>query len=92
MNRQAEDGPLKYNFTDEGLVKQLDVTDLQQKQLAKGLLAIVKTDGDYAIVPGVVADKVALRDESIIISHAEVEEVDEDDPYKDYVIPDDLMW
>jgi hypothetical protein len=92
MNRQAEDGPLKYNFTDEGLVKQLDVTDLQQKQLAKGLLAIVKTDSDYAIVPGVVADKVALRDESIIISHAEVEEVDEDDPYKDYVIPDDLMW
>lgn len=92
MNQQAEDGEQSYNFTDGTQVKQLKVNDVQQKQLASGLLAIVKTDEDYAIVPGVVADKIAQRDESLVISHSHEEVPDEDDPYKDYVIPDDLMW
>ena len=35
-----------------------------------------------------------MRDEESIVDTqtASTDEVDEDDPYKDFVIPDDLMW
>jgi len=86
------EGELVYNFTDGSSVKQLKVNDKTQKQLANGHLCIVRFEDDYVVIPGVVSDKIALRDESILVSKSEVEEVDEDDPYADYVIPDDLMW
>lgn len=85
-------GELAYNFTDGTAVKKLNVNDKTQQQLAKGFLTIIKEGDDYALLPNVVAEKIAQRDASLLIIQAEVESVDEDDPYKDYVIPDDLMW
>ena len=85
-------GELAYNFTDGTAVKKLNVNDKTQQQLAKGFLTIIKDGDDYALLPSVVAEKIAQRDASLLIVQAEVESVDEDDPYKDYVIPDDLMW
>lgn len=51
-------------------------------------------DCDYAIIPAVVADKIAQRDaDSIVLNSAlSQEEQDEDDPCADFKIPDDLMW
>ena len=48
----------------------------------------------YAIIPASVADKIAQRDESsIVLNNALSQEAqDEDDPYADFKIPDDLMW
>ncbi|MBD4641712.1 DUF2058 family protein, partial [Xanthomonas citri pv. citri] len=45
-------------------------------------------------IPAVVADKIAQRDaDSIVLNSAlSQEEQDEDDPYADFKIPDDLMW
>jgi uncharacterized protein YaiL (DUF2058 family) len=44
-------------------------------------------------VPAVVADKIKQRDESVVLSQQAVNtDIDEDDPYADYQIPDDLMW
>lgn len=84
-----------YNFTDNNKVKKLEVSDKIQKQLANGLLSIVRiseAEDDYAVIPSVVSDKIALRDESVLVAQNVLEEPDEDDPYADYVIPDDLMW
>ncbi|MBS5195373.1 MAG: DUF2058 family protein, partial [Morganella morganii] len=49
---------------------------------------------EYAIIPAVVADKITQRDaESIVLNNALAQdEADEDDPYADFKIPDDLMW
>ncbi|MNP63046.1 hypothetical protein D3C76_1583930 [compost metagenome] len=71
-----------------------------QSQLISGRLAIARLitdknpDGEYAIIPAIVADKIAQRDESSIVLNAELskEAKDEDDPYADFVVPDDLMW
>ena len=51
-------------------------------------------DSEYAIIPAVVADKIAQRDESYIVLNSALSEdvQDEDDPYADFKIPDDLMW
>lgn len=92
MNKQASVGDIKYNFSDGNSVEFILVSETQQKQLANGQLSIVKYKTDYTIIPSIVAEKIALRDESVIVSKAEKEQTDEDDPYADYVIPDDLMW
>ncbi|GAM67145.1 nucleoprotein/polynucleotide-associated enzyme [Vibrio sp. JCM 19236] len=52
-------------------------------------------DGEgYAVIPTVVAEKIATRVPEAVVATAEPTEetVDEDDPYKDFVVPDDLMW
>lgn len=90
------DAEIKYNFTDahSQKVKSMYVTELQQYQLAKGLIAIAFNGEKNVLIPRVIADKAAERDASAILYIAEIRDdtPDEDDPYKDYQIPDDLMW
>ncbi|EEX94693.1 nucleoprotein/polynucleotide-associated enzyme [Vibrio orientalis CIP 102891 = ATCC 33934] len=95
MNKiDQKDGDIKYNFTDGTLVKSLYVEQLIRDQLAKGILSIARTDETYVVIPSSVANKIAMRDESAIIEqNAPAEDIPaEDDPYADFVVPDDLMW
>lgn len=89
-------GPeIEYHFTDGKRVKKMRVSTRVEKQLLNGQLAIAKLDETYELVPRVVADKIAQRDTSFVIAINKPETpppADEDDPYKDYQIPDDLMW
>lgn len=89
-------GDIGFNFTDGKKVKKLYVNALEQKQLAAGILAIVKQGDQYEMLPRPVADKIAERDPSRIIDCTESEDQglteEEKDWYKDYEIPDDLMW
>lgn len=88
------DGEIKYNFTDGTLVKSLYVTELVRTQLSKGILAIVREDESYVVIPSSVANKIAQRDENVIVDQKEADEetIAEDDPYAQFVVPDDLMW
>jgi uncharacterized protein YaiL (DUF2058 family) len=71
-----------------------------QSQLISGRLAIARLvadnglDNDYAIIPAIVANKIAQRDaSSIVVSNVlSQEDQDDEDPYADFVVPDDLMW
>lgn len=95
LNRLTnKEGDVAYNFKDEKKVKKLYVSDAIHKDLSIGRLAIVKLEQAYEIVPEQVAVKIAQRDESFILvcNDRTEEEVDEDDPYADFKIPDDLMW
>ncbi len=95
MNRLTDhDGDIKYNFTDGTLVKALYVDSLAQTQLSKGLLSIARFEDTYALIPSAVANKIAERDQEAIIQNNTVsdEALNEDDPYADFVVPDDLMW
>ncbi|MFY0640598.1 MAG: DUF2058 domain-containing protein [Bermanella sp.] len=85
---------LDYNFQDGTKIKRIQVTDLLQHQLSRGMLAIAKLEQSYFVLPVVVADKIRERNESFIVYQADTskQEVAEDDPYADYQIPDDLMW
>lgn len=95
MNKiDLADGDIKYNFTDGTLVKSLYTPALIRDQLIKGILAIARYEEGYVVIPSSVANKIAQRDEEVIIAQNEAESnaVDEDDPYADFVVPDDLMW
>lgn len=90
----CKSGEVPYQFTDNNSIKKIYVTEVVQKQLSKGIVAIVKLADTYEVVPAKVAEKISLRDEDIIVLlNDNVEtEIDTDDPYADYQIPDDLMW
>ena len=99
MNKVDKDrGEVGYNFVDNNKIKKLYVTDALQNQLSLGRLAIVRllenNDIKYELVPTAVAEKIAMRDKQsiVLINENTSTETDEDDPYADYQIPDDLMW
>ena len=96
-HRQPKDagkGDVEYNFTHGKLIKKMRVSALVKEQIVRGILAVVKLGEGYELVPRIVADKIAQRDATaVVVANVKVaQQVDEDDPYKDYVIPDDLMW
>ncbi|MDP6416957.1 MAG: DUF2058 domain-containing protein [Gammaproteobacteria bacterium] len=83
----------KYSFADGGKIKHLWISKQQVDQLSQGSIVIVKHSGKYALVPAMVADKIAQRDNESIVFRAEKSAVSSaDDPYADYQIPDDLDW
>lgn len=94
MNRQSRDGgDIDYSFTDGTLIKRIAVTGTQLKQLGNGSLCIVRLDEQYELIPTLVAEKIQQRDEHTqILSNPATETPDEDDPYADFQVPDDLMW
>ncbi|MBI5041678.1 MAG: DUF2058 domain-containing protein [Gammaproteobacteria bacterium] len=94
LNRLPRDGgKLGYNFQDGTAIKKIFVSEEVHDKLARGLLAIVRFDAAYEIIPSVVAEKIMLREASAIVSHATTQlEAGDDDPYADYKVPDDLMW
>lgn len=95
MNRvNREGGDVAYQFKDGSLIKKMYVTQAIQKELINGRLAIAKLADDYELLPAAAAGKIAQRDPQVIVllNQYEPPAVDEDDPYADYQIPDDLMW
>lgn len=98
-NRQVRTlGEHPYGFVYKRKVKKIFVTEAQKKQLVQGQLAIVTyvtNDGrKFELVPGPVAEKIAQRDTSFIVGIRQQEESDmnADDSYADYPVPDDLTW
>ena len=88
-------GEVTYNFVDGKVIKKLYVDAMQQSALSRGSLVIVGLDEHYSVVPANVAARIEERapDTCIIRAEAAADAIaDEDDPYADFVIPDDLMW
>ena len=93
-NSQREPGDVPYNFTENKKIKKIYISEANKTQLNKGYLAIVKSGDAYELVPEVVARRIESRSpESVLFIYDKADDVvDEDDPYKDYPIPDDLEW
>ena len=93
-------GSIAFIFADNMLIKKVAVDKVTHTLLIDDRLAIARLvmdssgKSEYAIIPAVVADKIAQRDaEAIVLNSAVSQEVqDEDDPYADFKVPDDLMW
>ena len=88
-----EDGSA-YNFTDQGKVKTIYISEEIRNKIITGSLAIVKAAQSYEVVAVGVAEKIKQRNEQIIIVlfSEKTDATKEDDEYQDYEIPDDLMW
>jgi hypothetical protein len=80
------------------MIRSILVSDAQRSELARGHLVIVRQGESYVLVPRLAADKVAERDKSLIVlDHGQAETCtaansDDDDYYKQFEVPDDLIW
>ncbi|MFS1438766.1 DUF2058 domain-containing protein [Shewanella sp. 10N.286.48.A6] len=92
-------GEIKFNFTVENKILSVYVDEKLQGQLQTGVVGIVRFEDKSYIVPHKLAERVNLLvpewcgylwQES---ADNQVEQAsEENDPYADYAIPDDLMW
>ncbi len=88
-------GDSEYNYTFNNKVKKLSLNTMTYKALVNGRLALCGLNETTYLVTSETAAKVAELDHTIVLvqnDKVETEEVDADDPYADYQIPDDLMW
>jgi uncharacterized protein YaiL (DUF2058 family) len=64
-----------------------------RKALDEGRLFIVRYGGRSEVVPADTAERIRERDERAVIKLDAAKPVSaEEDPYKDFVVPDDLKW
>lgn len=94
QNRQSKgNGDIVFNYTHGTKIEQLHVSAAVHAHLTAGRLVIVCLGGAAELVPRVIADKIAERDPSLVIRVNKAStEVEADDPYAAFQIPDDLMW
>ncbi len=83
-----------FSFVDGTRVRRMPVTPALRAQLISGTLLIVRCDGRYSLLPAGSAAWVREREPSAIVEPpVETAPVPgEDDPYKAFVVPDDLTW
>jgi uncharacterized protein YaiL (DUF2058 family) len=83
-----------YSFIDGKKIRRMSVDPQRREQLTSGVLAIVRYKGHYAVVPKAIAERIRERDENMVVPVVQPKEgsPEPDDAYKDFVVPDDLMW
>lgn len=97
-----------YNFVVEGKIRRIPVDAALRERLVRGELAVVRCDGQYDLVPVSQLDRIRERDPGAVVHLVERQEhaapagapgttdaavdASADDPYKDFVVPDDLTW
>lgn len=89
----ADENPEFYNFVEGGKVHRIAVAGDTRERIVTGSLLIARFRGFYALVPKEAAEKIrAIEPTAVLDYKAEPQSVDESDPYKDFVVPDDLKW
>jgi uncharacterized protein YaiL (DUF2058 family) len=84
-----------FYFQDGNRLKRIHVDPEQRGKIIDGSLAIARYKTGFALVPPAVAEKLRARDSDAIVNvdaTARSEPDDEDDAYKGFEVPDDLMW
>ena len=82
-----------YNFEHDKKIKRIYINDELKQQIVQGSLGIARIEGRYELVTKSIAEKIQQRNpKRVVIYSAEQDTVDENDPYAEYEIPDDLTW
>lgn len=94
------DGEELYNFVDGKRIRRIPVDRAMREKLVAGTWVLVRCDGRYEIVPADIGQRIRERDPHAAVTPAAGGSTgeavaggsDEEDPYRDYKVPDDLMW
>ena len=82
-----------YNFEHDKKIKRIYINDELKQQIVQGSLGIARIEGRYELVTKSIAEKIQQRNpKRVVIYSAEQDTIDENDPYAEYEIPDDLTW
>ena len=91
--KRSDECDIAYNFEHRGKVKRIYINTVMKQQLIQGDLGIARIEGGYELVPKPIAEKIQQRNEKRVVLFEPDERVeDENDPYAEFKIPDDLTW
>ena len=88
-------GEVEFNYTFNSVIKKLYVDETTHKALVNGRLSLCGLDEVTYIVTTETAEKIATIAPDVVLlknDKASDDNLDEDDPYAEFQIPDDLMW
>jgi uncharacterized protein len=84
-----------YSFIDGKKIRRMSVDAQRREQLTKRDLVIVRYKGHYAVVPAEIAERIRGIDANMVVPLVQAPSGSSDvvdDAYKEFVVPDDLMW
>ena len=82
-----------YNFEHNKKVRRIYVDEGMKQQIIQGRLGIARIEGRYELVTKTVAEKIQQRNAKRVVIFSDDQKADnENDPYAEHQIPDDLMW
>jgi uncharacterized protein YaiL (DUF2058 family) len=82
-----------YNFMMNGKVGRVAVDAGLRERIVRGEVGIVRCDGRYELMPAEITARIAEREaRAVVPPPSEQATTPVDDEYKDFVVPDDLMW
>jgi len=82
-----------YNFEHNKKVKRIYINAEMKQQIIQGKAGIARIEGRYELVPKTIAEKIQQRNAKRVVLYKEDKQgADENDPYSDYQVPDDLTW
>jgi uncharacterized protein YaiL (DUF2058 family) len=82
-----------YNFVINKKVGRVAVDGPLRERIVRGEVGIVRCDGRYELLPADVTARIKEREpRAVVPPPAEQPNTAVDEAYKDFVVPDDLMW
>jgi uncharacterized protein YaiL (DUF2058 family) len=82
-----------YYFVAGKKARRMAVNPELRARLINGAVVVVRFEGRYDLVSADIAERIKERDVHAVIAYnAREAGVDANDPYKDFVVPDDLTW
>ena len=91
--KRGEECEIVYNFEHRKKVNRVYVNQEMKQDIIDGKLGIVRIDGRYELVPRKIAEKIQQRnDKRVVLFEKEEQIIDENDPYAEFQVPDDLVW
>jgi uncharacterized protein YaiL (DUF2058 family) len=82
-----------FNFVARGKVRRMAVDPPLRARITSGELVIVRCEGKHEVVPRDIGERIRGYDARAVIALQDSANAPSaDDPYKDYVVPDDLKW
>ncbi|HEY3655937.1 MAG TPA: DUF2058 domain-containing protein [Steroidobacteraceae bacterium] len=87
------EGGESYNFVDGSKIRRIEVNAAIRARLTGGEIVIVRHEGRYDMVPATIATRIRERDErAFVASGVGAETAHTDEAYRDFSVPDDLIW
>lgn len=92
--QEKDESGVAYRFNVEGKIQRIFVSKETADQLSDGRLGIVGSGEQFEVIPREIVLKIQSISDTIYTSLnvADSRQVDPDDPYAGYEVPDDLMW
>jgi len=91
---KRDDGcDIVYNFEHRKKVNRIYVNAEMRQQIINGTFGLARIEGRYELIPKAIAEKIQQRNEKrVILFEKEEQVIDENDPYAEFQVPDDLVW